>query len=202
MVSDTRAPGAEPERLTAERFLSLVREGVLSERDRVELLNGVVVAMAPSNPRHAAAVAKAAEVLQSSLRGRAAVRCQLALVLGERSVPEPDVAVVPGQNDHYVRSHPRTALLVVEVSDWSLGQDRITKAAVYATAGIPEYWIVNLRDDRVEVRRDPDATRGLYRSECFFQRGESIELAAFPGASVAVEALLPGSETEPSSGSM
>ena len=71
-------------------------------------------------------------------------------------MPEPDVAVVPGHEADYEKAHPRTALLLVEVAEWSLPQDRVTKRAIYAAAGVPEYWIVNLRDGWVEVLRAPD----------------------------------------------
>jgi len=69
-------------------------------------------------------------------------------------VPKPDTAVVGGRIADYDRAHPTTALLVVEVADSSLKQDRPTKRTIYAAAGIPEYWIVNLPDDCVEIRRD------------------------------------------------
>src|SRR5213594_4128821 len=100
--------GTVPERFTVERFFALVDEGMLQPDDRVELLEGVIVAMAPSNAPHASATSR-----------------------------------VPGTHEAYDDAHPRTALLVVEVADSSLAQERITKAAMYAAAAIPEYWIVN-----------------------------------------------------------
>ncbi|TMA32903.1 MAG: Uma2 family endonuclease, partial [Deltaproteobacteria bacterium] len=142
------AARAEPNaaRFTKERYFRLVTEGVLEPDDRVELLEGVVVAMAQS-PGHAVAGDLVAEALRRAVGPRAAVRVQRPFVAGRRSVPEPDVAIVPGRVRDYAKSHPTTALLIVEVAEWSLAQDRITKAAIYAGAGIPEYWIVNLRDD-------------------------------------------------------
>jgi Uma2 family endonuclease len=80
---------------------------------------------------------------------------------------------------------------VIEVADTSLQQDRLTKAAIYAAAGIPAYWIVNLRDSVVEVMRDPDPAQARYRAAHAAARGERIELVALPGASVAAEHLLP-----------
>jgi Uma2 family endonuclease len=177
--------------MTVERYFGLVEAGVLSEDDRVELLEGVVVAMTPQNPPHATGVAKAYETLFLAVGRRAHVRSQLSLVLGRHSVPEPDLAVVPGCADDYAASHPTTAWLVIEVADTSLQPDRLTKAAIYAAAGIPEYWIVNLRDCVVEVRRGPDAARALYRELHTAGRGERIELVALPGASVAAADLLP-----------
>jgi Uma2 family endonuclease len=181
----------EPARMTVDRYLGLVEAGVLSEDDRVELLEGVVVAMTPSNPPHAAVLTMATRALLLAVGERASVRTQCTLVLGRFSAPEPDVAVVPGSDRDYLSGHPRTALLVVEVADTSLQQDRITKAAIYAAAGIPEYWIVNLRRGVVEVMRDPDRERARYRDARVCERGERIEPAAFPGAPVALADLLP-----------
>lgn len=176
---------------TVERYFALVAEGVLDPDDRVELLEGVIVAMSPRNTRHDAAINRASDVLHDTIGTRAAVRVQSTLIVGRHSVPEPDVLVVPGRNADYDRAHPRTGLLVIEVSDTSLAQDRITKAAIYAAAGIPEYWIINLRDDRVEVLRSPDSTARVYRERTVAGPGDRIELVALPGRAVAVDDLLP-----------
>jgi Uma2 family endonuclease len=176
---------------TAESYLGLVDAGVLTSNDRVELLEGVVVAMAPQNPPHAAGVNRAYDVLIPAVGSRAVVRVQFSLVLGALSVPEPDVAVVPGRTADYERAHPTTALLVVEIADSSLAQDRLTKAAIYAAAEIPEYWIVNLRDDRVEVLRAPAPETRTYTSVSLVGRGARLELVALPGVAVAVADLLP-----------
>jgi Uma2 family endonuclease len=178
-------------RLTSERYFALVEEGVLQPGDRVELLEGVVVAMSPQNPAHAAAVRRTDTTLRRVLGGRAVISVQSPLVLGRHSVPEPDVAVVPGRESDYDRAHPTTALLIVEVADSSLAQDRVTKTRIYAAAGIPEVWILNLRDDRVEVFRDPDPAARSYRTTRAAARGERLDLASFPDAGVAVDDLLP-----------
>jgi Uma2 family endonuclease len=107
------------------------------------------------------------------------------------SVPEPDVAVLPGRLDDYDQVHPRTALLVVEVADSSLKQDRLTKAAIYAAASVPEYWIVNIRGQQVEVHRDPHPEMRRYRTITIVPRGASITLHAFPDAVVRTDDLLP-----------
>jgi Uma2 family endonuclease len=183
-------PG-EPARMSVDRYLGLVEAGVLSEDDRVELLEGVIVAMTPSNPPHAAVVARATRALLRVVGERASVRPRCTLVLGRFSAPEPDLAVVPGSDWDYVSAHPRTAWLVIEVADPSLQQDRITKAAIYAAAAIPEYWIVNLREGVVEVMRGPESERARYGEVRICERGERIELVALPAAVVALEELLP-----------
>jgi Uma2 family endonuclease len=181
---------SEPTRISVAHYLGLVDAGVLGESDHVELLEGVVVAMAPQNPPHAASVARVDGAIRRLIGDGAHVRPQLSLVLA-RSVPEPDLAVVPGAADDYQTSHPSTALLVIEIADSSLAQDRLSKARIYAAAGIPEYWIVNLRDEVVEVMRDPDPAAALYRDVRSAARGDRLEPVALPGAALDASELLP-----------
>jgi Uma2 family endonuclease len=183
-------PAPDDARFTIEQYYGLVEQGLLGPDDRVELLEGVVVGMAPQNPPHAAATQYTAQVLQAALGTAGMVRVQLPLHLGQ-SVPEPDVAVVPPRADRYAGAHPTTALLVVEVAQSSLAQDRITKARIYAAAGVGEYWLVNLRDDVVEVLREPDPSQRCYRDLRLARRDERLGLLAFPGVSVAVDDVLP-----------
>jgi Uma2 family endonuclease len=181
----------EPARVDVEQYFGLVATGELSEDDRVELLEGVIVAMPPSRPAHAAVVNMVSETLLRELGGAAAVRTQCTLVLGRWSAAEPDVAAVPGSHRDYLHAHPRTALLVVEVSDTTLRQDQLSKARVYAAAGIPEYWIVNLREGRLEVLREPDRAAARYRESRRHGPGDRVALASFPDRSLAGRDLLP-----------
>jgi len=190
-VSAPTTPGAADGRYTAQEYLRLVDEGVLGPDDRVELLEGVVVAMAAQSSPHASSVARTTRALILAVGDRAVVRTQLTFLAGPHSVPEPDIAVAPGSYDDYDRAHPRAALLIVEVADTSLAQDRLTKSGIYAAAGIPEYWIVDIRGQRVEVHRDPVASERRYATRTFARRDDRIELAALAGAVVAVAELLP-----------
>ena len=176
---------------TGEEYFSLVDAGVLQPDDRVELLDGVIVAMSPHNPRHASAIARLNGVLNRIVGSRAVVRVQLPLIAGTRSIPEPDISVVEGTFADYDRKHPATALLVVEVADASLAQDRLSKAAIYAAAGVPEYWLINLRDDCVEVLRRPDMASRRYVERRVAGMGDTIELLAFPATPLRVEDLIP-----------
>ena len=182
-------------RYTVERYLGLLDEGVLSPDDRVELLQGVIVAEPPSDPPHATGVNLAASVLTGAVGARAAVRVQVPLVVGRLSLPEPDVAVVPGHLRDYSTRHPTSALLVIEVADSSLVQDRLTKAAIYAAGGIPDYWIVNLRTRTVEVFRAPDPEAARYRQTTTAAAGTRLELVALPSVTVLVDDLLPAVAT-------
>jgi Uma2 family endonuclease len=191
MVRPAPQDAAEPTGYTTDAYFALAASGAFGSDERVELLEGVVVSMAPHNPPHAAGVRLAEAALHRAVGASAVVQVQLSLVAGKRSVPEPDVAVLPGRLSDYLRAHPTTALLVVEVADSSLIQDRLTKVPIYASAGIPEVWIVNLREDRVEVFRDPVRTARRYATTTLAEPGGRLELAALPGVSVAVDDLLP-----------
>jgi Uma2 family endonuclease len=180
-----------PTRFTVDQYFGLVEAGLLAEDDRVELLEGVVVSMSPRTARHDAAVCRVHETLRSGMGDRAVVRVQCTLVLPPHRAPEPDVAVVPGTLRQYDTKHPTMALLVVEVADASLPQDRITKARMYAAAGVPEYWILNLRDDQIEVHLVPDPTAGVYREVRVARAGDELVPALLPGVRVAVADLIP-----------
>jgi Uma2 family endonuclease len=99
--------------------------------------------------------------------------------------------IVAGTLRDHADAHPTRALLVVEVADSSLGSDRLSKSRIYAAAGIPEYWIVNLRGSAVEVHRDPDFASAVYRTTLVRRAGDRLELVALSDARVTVEDLLP-----------
>jgi Uma2 family endonuclease len=137
-----------------ERFITL---GIFAPDERLELIHGEIVEKVTQNPPHATALFKTAQTLLALFGHSHLVRQQMPLSFGATrgDRPEPDVAIVAGAPADYAVQHPRTALLVVEVSDTTLAYDRTVKAAVYAEAGIAEYWIVNLPDRLLEVHRQP-----------------------------------------------
>lgn len=189
-----RAPTFGPRRASgweSPEYLRLVARGVLGEDDHTELLDGVIVAGEPQSPAHASAVWRLQRLLDRALGDRAIVRVQLDYVAGRRSVPEPDVAVVPWTPDGYAAAHPSRAHVVFEVADSSLAQDRLTKAAIYARNGIPQYVLVNLRDGCVENHVDPiPRGRGRYRRRAMLRRDEALGLVAFRDVVLPVAALL------------
>ena len=114
------------------------------------------------------------------------------MISGQALGPRARPSVLPGRARRLRRvAHPAAALLVVEVAESSLPQDRLTKSRIYAGAGIAEYWIVNLRHDRVEVQRDPDPATRRYATSFVAAAGARLELSALPGAAVLVDDLLP-----------
>jgi Uma2 family endonuclease len=124
---------------------------------RTELVEGEIVVLSPQGPRHFLVVQRVTRILEKVFATGFDVRMQGPFDLGTASEPEPDVAVVPGRAEDYAQAHPRTAALIVEVSDATLAYDRRRKASLYARAGIADYWIVNLVDEKLEILGNPRA---------------------------------------------
>lgn len=182
-----------PKRWTREEYYRLGEAGYFFGQ-RVELIEGEIMVLRPQNWPHASTVARVGQVLQSALGNGFWVRMQLPLNLGT-SDPEPDVSVVPGAISDY-NDHPTTAVLIVEVSDSSLNYDRARKASLYARAGIADYWIVNLVDRQLEVRRDPQPDTSQhyghgYASVTVLTPPAVVTPLAQPQVSLAVTDLLP-----------
>jgi Uma2 family endonuclease len=179
-------------RVSLAEYHSLVRDGGLGEDDKVQLLGGTIVAMTPQGVAHARVIRELNEHFVLAVSGRAKVLVQLPLTLGDDSEPEPDVALISRDEASRPDGHPRTALLVVEVAGESLRQDRELKSELYARAGIPEYWIVDLDARCLELYRDPDRAAGRYRSALRAAVPDSIAPAAFPDAILPIDLLFPG----------
>lgn len=196
-MRDDQEPTYTLRRWTREEYDRMVEAGILTTRDKVQLIEGEIVEMSPQTPPHVATTHHLLHRVLGSLFPTAPhVRHQAPLALSDRSEPEPDLAVVPGAPQDYRHVHPATALLLVEVSLSSLTYDRTTKAHVYARARIPEYWIVNLRDRCVEVYRDPvvsmpDAASAHYATVTSYTSGQRITPLAAPDATIAVDDILP-----------
>lgn len=133
----------------------LVDHDAFGADERIELLDGELVAMSPQKAPHAGIVEALTEVLMPALVGRARVRVQLPFAAGEHSEPEPDVAIVPA--DEPRDRHPQRAALVIEVVDASVALDLGRKARIYAAAGVPVYWVIDVGRDVVHVHTDPTA---------------------------------------------
>jgi Uma2 family endonuclease len=163
----------------------LVALGAFGE-DRVELIRGNLVTMAPNAPEHADPIDVLDALLIIGLRGRARVRVQQPIVAVDESEPEPDVAVVP--NGTYAQRHPHEAHSVVEVAASSPKTDRDVKAPLYAASSFKDYWIVDVATRSVEVFRDP--VGGNYRTAATYESGGVLRPLEFPDIAVPVDALL------------
>lgn len=152
-------PAATPARrlFTVDDYHAMTRAGILSEDDRVELIEGEIVVMSPVGSRHAACVDILAELLIRAADQRTAVRVQSPIGLGESAEPQPDVCVLLRRENAYSESLPQPddVLLVIEVSDTSLDFDRRVKARLYARHGIRQFWLIDLAGRTVEVHEGP-----------------------------------------------
>jgi Uma2 family endonuclease len=175
---------------TVEEFHRMARAGVFHEDDRVELLDGEIVEMTPIGPEHAGCVGALTRLLTRLLGERVFVWVQNPVHLPDRSEPQPDVALLRPRPDGYRTAHPLPPdiLLVIEVADASLESDRAAKLPLYAEAGIPEVWLVNLPGGVIEISRDPSG--GVYASVRTARRGETIAPLAFPTATLHVDDIL------------
>lgn len=189
----TSAGGTAPLRWTGKEYYLLGDAGLLDDV-RVELVEGVIVEMSPINRPHMSAVLLTAKALEHAFEPGHFVQTQGPLALLEGGYPEPDVAVIPGSPRDYRDEHPGHATLVVEVADTSVRYDRSVKAALYAHAGIPKYWIVNLKSRQVEVYRvleNPGSHPTGYTHPAIYGEADEITPLARPDSRIRVADLLP-----------
>jgi Uma2 family endonuclease len=165
---------------TREEYHRMGEVGILKRSDRVELIRGEIVEMSPIGRRHHAFVDNLTQLLAVRLAGRAIVSVQMPIVLADDTEPEPDLAVYRRRTPPYKEreAHAEDALLLIEVAESSLAYDRSTKLRLYAAVGIPEYWVVDVAAESVEVYRAPDA--GGYREISRLAGAASVSPLAFP----------------------
>lgn len=177
-------------KLDVDAYHALGAAGILAHDARVELIDGDIVDMAFIGQDHAATVNRLNEALVFACRGRAIVSVQNPVRLDRRSEPQPDFALLRRRDDFYRSGEPAGAadtLLLIEVADSSLAYDRGVKLPLYARAGIPEYWIVDLKARLLEAYRQPSATG--YLNATTHGPGEPLPLAADPEIVVPLETL-------------
>ena len=151
------ALGSERTRISADRYQKMVATGVLTKYDRVELIDGDMLNMAPIGPPHSAVVARLTKQFVLSVVDSAIVSPGGSIRLGDYSVAQPDLMLLKPRADFYAGQIPTPpdVLLLVEVSESSLAFDQSTKRALYARHGVEEYWVVDIPDKRVHVYRRP-----------------------------------------------
>ncbi|MEQ8819611.1 MAG: Uma2 family endonuclease [Sumerlaeia bacterium] len=187
-VAATRA------RFGVQDYYKMIEAGVFEDR-RVELLDGEIVEMSPSeNPHHFTVhrIARLFRALEARHGLYTFVQSPFAIP-DQASEPEPDLYVTRASllDQAEQKAGPQDVLLLIEVADSSLRKDRMDKLPLYARAGIAEFWIVNLAEDCIEVYRSPDQAMGVYGEERIIARGEAICPKAFPEFSVAANVILP-----------
>jgi Uma2 family endonuclease len=185
-----------PRRWTREEYERLGVLSVLGADEHVELIEGHILEVPRQGSRDAAAIGLAADALRAVFGAGSHTRMRLPLALGQYSEPHADVTVVVGCARDYTHAHPAAALLVVEVAETTLAFDRDVKGSLYAAAGIPEYWIVNLVDRQLEIYRDPAPMPGTqyghgYRTRTIALPGETVPTPNRTSVRLAVDDLLP-----------
>ena len=185
--------GTQPRRrlFTVDEYYAMADAGILTQDERVELIDGEIMVMAPIGNEHAASVDIGTDLFAPLMvAARATVRVQAHLRLSERSQPEPDLMLLKRRDDFYRHRAPGAddVLLLIEVSDSSLSYDRSVKLALYARFNIPEVWIANIPARVIEVYTDP--TDGDYATSRIHRPGETITPTAFDDMQLPVSRII------------
>lgn len=175
---------------TVSEYYAMAEFGILAPDERVELLEGQIIANSPIGSRHAACTSRLNYKIFDRVGERATVAVQNPVRLGRYSEPEPDVALLKPRDDFYAEAHPRPedVLLIIEVADTSEEADRRLKMPLYARSGIPEVWLIALNKETVEVYRSPSPDG--YAETSRLARGESLHVQALPDVVLTVDELL------------
>ena len=180
-------------RVEYERLTEL---GFFRPGERLELLDGLLTVREPHGSRHAAAIRRIVTALRRALGDEWQIDSQLPIALDDASEPEPDVAVVPADPSAYRDAHPARAALVIEVADTSYRVDHEYKSSLYARATVPEYWIVDLAHEALEVHREPEVSAAApcgwhYRRVETLTTVGSVSPLIAPGVTLRIADLLP-----------
>jgi Uma2 family endonuclease len=167
-------------RLTVSEYLRMGEVRILAPDARVELIEGEIFDMAPIGSLHAGTVTRLGRMLERAVGDTALVYIQNPVALSNYSAPQPDLALLRPREDFYTASHPGPAdvLLVIEVADTTLRDDREVKAPLYAAHGVPEYWIIDLEGKEVHVFREP--LSGQYRQTFTAAGSEALVPVGLP----------------------
>lgn len=184
MAKDTHAAGRKY-RFTVEEYHRMGEVGIIPSDRRVELINGEIIEMSPIKSLHAGTVKVLTKLLISLFGDGIVLGVQDPVELNEFSEPEPDLSILKFRQDYYRKSHPKPedVLFLIEVADSSIDSDRQLKLPLYAEAGIPEVWIVNLPERQIEVYTKP-AEKG-YAQINIFRQGDTIQTASIESLAAA-----------------
>jgi Uma2 family endonuclease len=191
-----------PAEVKAKRHLFSVKDyyrmaeaGILGKDDRVELIEGEIIDMPPIGQPHASVVLQLTVVLSELTRGQAFVNVQNLLFVNDLSVPQPDLVLLRPRRDFYrqpPRPAPTDALLLIEVADSTLTYDRTVKLRLYARAGVPEFWVLDVRASAINIYRGP-LPDGTYERQSVAKLGDQLSIVALPQIAFRVDDLLTSS---------
>jgi Uma2 family endonuclease len=178
--------------ISRDEYRRMAEAGILAEDERVELLAGELIYMSPIGSKHAACLMKCLSLLGRLLPEQVIVSPQNPILLGDFSEPEPDLALLRHRDDFYAEQlpGPEDVLLLIEIADTSVIKDREIKLPLYAEAGIPELWILNLPGQLLEIYRQPEGKS--YREQHILRPGDEIQPLALPSLQIEVGQMLPG----------
>jgi Uma2 family endonuclease len=175
---------------TADDVIRMAEAGLFGEEERIELIDGEILEMSPVGDRHINCVNRATAFFTEAFGRSAIVSIQNAVRLNIYNMPQPDVVVFKPRADFYSSGSPTPSdvLFLVEVSDSTLRRDRNIKLPRFATYGIPEVWIADLKHDSILVCRDPEGSK--YRTQLTLHWGDSITPLSFPMSTFRVDDLI------------
>ena len=173
--------------INVEEYYKMAEVGILKPEDRVELIDGEIYRTSPIGSQHAAIIDYLAMKLNETFKHNAIVRVQNPLRIDDNNEPEPDITLIKYRADFYAAAHPvpNEVLAVVEVAGSSIRFDKDIKSLLYASCGIPEYWIINMNEDQLEVFSDPKG--GNYAQNRLYGPADDVTLM---GSKLAVKNLL------------
>jgi Uma2 family endonuclease len=186
----TMSAQLEPRRFNVTEYYQMAEAGILSDDERVELIEGEVIKMGSIGSKHAACIARLSGLFHNRMSNQAIPWVQNPVRLSDFSEPVPDVCLVKRRSDFYAAHHPVPAdvLLLIEVADSSLLKDRNVKVPLYAAAGIAEVWLVDLPAQSIEVYSNP--SQGAYLNAQEFKRDELVTSATITDFSLPVNEIL------------
>ena len=189
MTTNATRPQIQRRLFTVAEYMAMGEAGILHEDEHVELLAGEIIQMAAIGNRHLFCTDALNMLLAPALVGRAIVRVQGSIQLDEYGMPEPDVVLLRPRPDYYAETATSEDVLLIEVADSSLEYDYGHKSEFYAAAGIPEFWIANLRTGEVEARTDPVDT--AYTTVRTIPADGAITPQAFPDVTLELREFMP-----------
>lgn len=165
--------------INVEEYHLMAEAGILKPTDRVELINGEIIKMSPIGSKHAAIVDRISNFLMSQLKAQVIVRVQNPVITDEFGQPEPDIVLLKPKEDFYAEAHPgaNDIFTVIEIGQSSSEFDERIKGPIYARSAVPEYWLVNLDNETIEVKTNPQGNQ--YRKSTVYTRGDVLHLKAF-----------------------
>lgn len=190
MTLQLAKPQVKNFRFTISQYHQMSEAGILSENDKVELINGEIIEMSPIGRRHTACVNRLNSVFSELLGKKVIVAVQNPILLNNLSEPEPDIALLKPRTDFYESGHPQPQdiFLLIEVADSSIEYDRDVKIPLYASSGITQVWLVDIYQQVIIVYRYP--SENGYRDIQTLSRGEKLSISAFPENNLFVDDIL------------